>query len=99
MTQLTAGGHLVLCLADRDPETADGISIQEERRDGTRLSIRLDLETFFVVNPAAWRDTDEGEQLLVYVPGPLGADISLRAPKRLFREVHTPSRKDTNVRT
>lgn len=87
-THLDVGGHLVLCLADRNPETAAGLSAQEELPGGGVLSIRIDIETFFVINPRAWRDYSDDEQILVFVPGPLGADIQLRAPKRLFREVH-----------
>lgn len=86
---LAVGGHLVLCLADRNPETSDGITAVESRRDvGGVVRISVDLETFFLVNSRAWQETGEDEQLLVFIPGPLGADVQLRAPKRLFREVH-----------
>jgi hypothetical protein len=85
---LGVGGHLVLCLANRNPGTDLGLSAQEELATGGHLSIHIDLETFFVCNPAAWRDTEEDENLLVFIPGPLGADVQLRAPKRLFRGVH-----------
>lgn len=92
---LEIDGYMVLCLADRNPETAAGVFVA----DG-EVSIRVDIQTLFVVNPATWSHADEGEQLLVFIPGPLGgADVQLRAPKRLFREVQIPTREESNGRT
>lgn len=82
MSALKANGHQVLVLANEEnwPRLTD-----------ENMSIAIDPETLFVVDPGAWRRAEDNEILLVYVPVALGLDIHLRAPKRMFREVHVHS--------
>jgi hypothetical protein len=85
---LSINGHLVLCFAERDPATSDGVSLDGTLPDGARFSVGFDMESLFVTSTRSWRETAEDERLLVFLPGPLGTEVLIRAPKRLFREVH-----------
>ncbi len=85
MTSLETCGHKVLILRDREK----WLSVTSPG-----LAVDINPEAAFLVIPNDWHAVDGDEEVLVFLPGPLGADTQVRAPKSLFVEITT--REDGN---